>query len=406
MPKQSEIGIIETDILSYRYEDGRYVDVIGVYEDENGIPVFPADGEIYLDGAGNAQQAVPVVYVDGPTYLDITGKLQAALPVFTSAPWVPPGAVLALDFVNDRYFAAASFGLDFVSDLYWSQAMTTYSSFAAFAAGGHAEFTRESDAWWRDGTGVPEFAAGVLRRINGIGALLLPSRTRLTAAPLGIGAAPWTSIGLPVVTVLPADGDFPAPCRVESDGTVFARRESPGMSLTSGATCRVKSRYRAGTSPNFGLYMRNVVGGTQSIVEGAVGALTSSATAAGSWSNIVNTDLGDGLYEVSTDFTPNATSADYRLGVTPRSTTSGQYVDVLGAMVVAGAGSTEWIFGSTSAGVTVAADELTLTPPGPGAFDWTITYDNDSTQTVSSHTGPLTINPTRPTIKQIIAEAA
>lgn len=87
MPVKSKIGIIETDAKSYRYEDGRYVDTVGVYEDDNGVPVFGAD-EIYLNEAGQAQSAVPVVY-GGETYTDINGNLRQAIAVATyGPPWI------------------------------------------------------------------------------------------------------------------------------------------------------------------------------------------------------------------------------------------------------------------------------------------------------------------------------
>lgn len=316
--------------------------------------------------------------------------LRRASPVVP--PWVPDGAAIVTDFANNRY---------------WSQPMAVYSSFDAFVAGGHAEFTRESDAWWTrtlDPTLVDEFAPGALRRVDGDGALLLPSRERISRSPLGISNSPWTSVEIQSVTALDPIGSFPAPARIASNGIAYGGRQLNMIAVANGAAVSIKALYRQASSPNAGLTF--AVAGNNSVLAGPVGALASTGAFAGPWSNIVNTSLGDGLYMIEATITPNATSSNASLTLGTRTTTAGHSIDYLAAQVVSGAGPSEWIFGSTSAGVVVAADEMTLIPPGAGAFDWMIIYDNDSTQTVSGHIGPLTINPTRPTIKTIVAEAA
>src|SRR5690606_4889919 len=122
-------------------------------------------------------------------------------------------------------------------------------------------------------------------------------------------------------------------------------------------------------------------GGIQSIIEGPVGALVELTAAGGAWSNIVNTDLGGGLYEIAADFAPAASQNDWRFGVAPRSTVAGEYVDVLGAMVVEGSGPAEWIFGDPASSFTRAAETLTLHLP-PGQHDLQITFGGGAGQTI------------------------
>ncbi len=266
-------------------------------------------------------------------------KLRPGAGEITTRRWWPANARFAADFAANRYMSG----------------------------GGHAAaetaltFTRASAGWATDSTGrVHAFAANEMRR-TAEGLRLQAARSRLSLAPLALGSAHWSSLGATVQTGLPADGSFPTPCRVVSDGTVYARRVSATLSLTGGVPVRVKIRYRGGTSPRFGLYMQ--IGTTVSLFEGPVGNLSASASVVGSWANATNVVYPDGSHEVETDFTPASTATNFQLGVSPRSAIAGEHVEVLGAMVASGAGATDWILGEPAGPFTQAGESLTLHLP-------------------------------------------
>lgn len=154
--------------------------------------------------------------------------------------------------------------------------------------------------------------------------------------PKNVASSNWSTQGStsPVFTNIPGVGAFQTPTRIASDGQTFARRNSSQLSLTTGVPVQIKVLYRAGTSPNFGVYVHYAAGATTSQIMGPVGALASTATAAGTWSSIVNTNLGEGFYMVEATFTPSATRTDFQLGVSPRSSVVGQYVDVYAAAIL------------------------------------------------------------------------
>lgn len=269
--------------------------------------------------------------------------------------WWPSGAGFAADFIGNRYMRAGS---------HVSQATAL-------------TFTRPSAGWATDSNGkVHAFAANEMRRTTE-GLQLEGARSRLSLAPLALGSAHWTSQGATIQAVLPADGSFPTPCRIASDGTAYARRVSAPMSLTAGNTVRIKIRYHAGTSSRFGLYMQT--GATTSLMEGPVGYLTPNTTTAGSWANVANLVLSDGSHEIETDFTPAITAANWQLGVSPRSNIAGEYVDVPGAMVASGSGVTEWIFGEPATPYIRATETLTLHLPA-GAENVTLSFTSAGTQ--------------------------
>ncbi|MEO3386750.1 hypothetical protein [Mesorhizobium sp. CAU 1741] len=282
--------------------------------------------------------------------------------------WWPADATSAADFVTGRYMRGG-----------------------AHVAGGAAfAYSRTGAGWATDSAGaVHAFGDGDMRLVDR-GLCLEQARTRLSFAPLAIGASPWTAMGATVLAVLGADGAFPSPCRIGSDGTLFARRNSGPMELATGQTVRIKVRYRAGTSGQFGIYMQT--GGTASLFQGPVGNLVATTTSAGGWADATNTDLGDGLHEVEADFIAGASETNWMLGVSPRSDTFGQYVDVLGAMVADGGGTTEWIFGDPGAAVTREADQLEIHLPA-GTHDLTLGFDDAADQAMEGLSGDVSLDP-------------
>lgn len=249
-------------------------------------------------------------------------------------------------------------------------------------------FSRASPGWVEDSTGNVQVFATNKPRFTDRGLCIEAKRTRLSLAPLGIGGSSWSSLGASVLAVLNAEGLFEAPCRVGSDGTLYARRNSTAMQLDSDQTVHLKVRYRAGTSSNFGLYMQQ--GGSASLFQGVAGSLSSTTTSTGTWANARNINLGNELYEIEVDFTAGAGATNWMLGVSPRSSTAGQYVDVLGAMMVNGGGPCEWIFGDASQQVTRQADQLQLRLPA-GNHDLTLSFDDASDQQMESVSGDVSL---------------
>lgn len=56
-------------------------DPTGVYDDEDGVAVFLADDNYLLDDASSLQPPLPVFYAEGPVFLDSEGNAQVALAV-------------------------------------------------------------------------------------------------------------------------------------------------------------------------------------------------------------------------------------------------------------------------------------------------------------------------------------
>ncbi len=298
--------------------------------------------------------------------------------------WWPADASYAADLIGGRYMRAGS-------HVARDDALT---------------FSRAGAGWAADSAGAVQAFAGDAMRLVDRGVCLEKARTRLSLAPLGIGASPWSAMGATVLAVLEADGAFGSPCRIGSDGTLFARRNSAPLQLDASQTVRIKVRYRAGTSGQFGIYMQT--GATASLFQGPVGNLVSTTTSAGGWANASNVDLGGGLHEVETDFVAGASAANWMLGVSPRSATAGHYVDVLGAMVVDGSGTTEWIFGEPGETVTRQADQLRLHLPG-GTHDLTLSFDDAADQLIEGVSGDLLIEPAMLTgrfLRSCVARAA
>lgn len=281
--------------------------------------------------------------------------------------WWPPEAAYSIDFVAGQFMQAGN-------HVARSSAVT---------------FSRPSAGWVAGSAGAVLAFGENEMRVSARGLCVEAARSRLSLAPLDVGGLPWTDSGAELVAILEPEGMFSRPCRLASDGTLYAHRKSAPVALESGQTVRVKVRYRAGSSSQFGIYMLS--GPASSLFQGPVGNLVSTTTAAGAWANPVNANLGGGLYEVEVDFIANATAANWILGVSPRSATPGQHVDVLGAMIVDGAGPTQWIFGDPDAPFTRQAEKLWLHLP-PGTHDLTLGFDDAATQLLPAVSGDVALS--------------
>lgn len=63
---------------------------VGVYEVDDGVPVFVTDDPYLLSDGKTRVAPVPVFDAEGPTYTDGMGNVQAAIPV-TGLPEPEPG---------------------------------------------------------------------------------------------------------------------------------------------------------------------------------------------------------------------------------------------------------------------------------------------------------------------------
>lgn len=265
--------------------------------------------------------------------------------------WWPDGAVFAADFINRRYMRHG----------------------AEVSEGEAFTFNRASPAWSTatDGSLV---AHGINEPRFGPGGLLLEAaRTRLSLGPVQLATSQWSNSSGAVSTPLPPEGLFAAPVRIASGGFDFSRRVSAPMELTAGTPVHIKVRYRAGTSPNFGVYMRSNAANLQSVVSGPVGSLTSLFTSGGAWSDLLNTSQTTWA-EVEATFTPASTQPDWQLGLSPRSAVVGETVEVLAAEVLNGAGPSSWILGDPNAPTNRNEESIVITSL-PAAASVSIDFD-------------------------------
>jgi hypothetical protein len=284
------------------------------------------------------------------------------------AAWWPDGAVFAADFVARRYMRAG----------------ISIGESAALSV------TRASDAWDEGADrGLVKLAVDA-PRFGREGLLMEPARQRLSLAPVDLMAESWSNESGAGATALPSEGLLVGPARIVSPGLNYARRTTGGMSLSSGGKAHFKIRYRGGSSGMLAIYMRSNTANLQSMVSGAVGALTIGTIAAGGWSGISNVMLAPNLYEFSADFTAGTTQSDWRIGLSAFSVVLGDYVDVLAAEVLAGAGPGSWILGDAAVRFTRAADVVTLAVPA-GATSAMVRFANGQQQGLAVAGAPFVV---------------
>lgn len=285
----------------------------------------------------------------------------ALTPPRAPARWWPNGATFAADFAARRYMRN---GVEI-----------TEAAAISVARSGAAWSTTSTGALLAHGANEPRFVPG--------GLLLEPERTRISQAPVNLAGAAWTNTSPTTSSALAAEGLFAAPVRIISAGQDYHRRISASMELIAGEPVQIKVRYKAGTSPSFGIYMRSNAANLQSILYGPVGAEASQSVSAGTWTDILTTQFA-GSYELETTFTPNQSQADWNLGLSPRTSAAGEYVDVFGAQIVSGSSKSSWILGDPSIAISRASESLIV--PDVAFPSTAILTFSDATQQVADAT--------------------
>lgn len=127
---------------------------------------------------------------------------------------------------------------------------------------------------------------------------------------------------------------FASASRAASGGATWHRPESAILGgLVAGGVYTVRVRYAAGSSARCRVAVRNSTTNQESLITGPAGALSIFSQTAGTLSNLVNTALGGGIFEMSATFTAGATGASASIGVGPDTSVVGDSVIVIAAQI-------------------------------------------------------------------------
>lgn len=237
-----------------------------------------------------------------------------------------------------------------------------FDPFLAYNAG--SGFSRASAAYDQrlaDPLTIDSYATDAAR-LRGDGLLIGPAATRLTINPQNPQA--WSNNSA-TLTNLAVDGQW-SPVRVASGGQNWHSILLSSITTVSGTSVSFRVRYKVGSSGLFRVVMYNSDAATTSTVEGGAGALAANSSAFGAMSNVKNTNLGGGLYEIEATFTPNASVSNVRMQMGPSTATTGQYVDIYGGQVTNTPYPREWILGTAGSTQAIAQDVLRWTPAQVG----------------------------------------
>lgn len=224
-----------------------------------------------------------------------------------------------------------------------------------------------------------------------VGLLVEAAATRFSLYPRT--ETGWLPDNGAVIEVLSTTADGFVRRRVTSGGFSFSRTATViTQSLTSGTVVFVRARYETGTSGRARVVFRNTGAGTESNVAGVVGALVATNATAGAVSNVVNTNLGGGVFEVSYEITLNANGTNYTLGVGPD--TSDNTLNVIFHGAQSATGAPGWIFATPNSATTRTADSIQYATASLGLADdasFTRVFDDGTTDTLTAVSGTLTV---------------
>jgi len=225
-------------------------------------------------------------------------------------------------------------------------AVTTFSSTNP-ADVGNMTFTRASTGYAEDASGNLVLFGSNVPRITNKGVLIEPAATQLATNPANVTASPWGDIGSTSTALgLSADGVFTA-ASVASNGQTWHRRGSGNITWTAGTAYAITAWYRAGSSGNVYIELRDVPNTTGSAVAGPVGSPSVQFQGAGTITNVSTTAFPNGRYKTSFIFTPSGSGVAVGPGVGPYSSTVGATVILEGVQVEVGSTPTSLVASGT-----------------------------------------------------------
>lgn len=184
------------------------------------------------------------------------------------------------------------------------------------------------------------------------GLLVEPASTNLLAHSAG-GSAGWSVSGATLAPLaLDALGLFPG-LSIASTGANW-HRAMQNVAVTAGQSYAVTVWVRAGSSGKATVLLKHNLAGTQSVIEGSLGALAVVSQAAGALAGLGQQLLADGLtWRITLRFSSNATGA-LSLGIGPFATVAGQTLVLLAAQVEPGEAAGSYIASAGSPGQRAA----------------------------------------------------
>lgn len=255
--------------------------------------------------------------------------------------WAPPGALMALEFDEGRYWING-LGLLDPDEL---------------------RFNRDSEAYFyslTSATGDVTQAGDDEPCIAGNG-LLLRSTTAAQSLPDPADLSLWSNSGTPTVT---DSGQVYSGMTGWTIATATAGHRR-FKTITGGWSNGVARHYlviwQAGTANQIRVTMRNDSGATSSTLQGAPGSVASSTTAAGSFSNVSEAVLSGSVRLLRFTFTPNADAANTNIGVGTGATS--------GTVIVFGANRWDTIGQEFAKAATTRTAEIVGPPLATGTYD-------------------------------------
>lgn len=211
-----------------------------------------------------------------------------------------------------------------------------------------------------------------------LGVLVEPTATNLLAQS-AIAAPGWTLSGATMTALsLAALGVF-AGASVVSAGASW-HRAMQNFAVTAGVAYAVTLFYRPGSSGKMTVILKHNASSLSSNIEGAIGGLAVTATAAGALAGLEERVLADGVTRRLRVVFASGVSGTLSLGAGPFSAVAGQDVILLGAQVEAGTSASAYIATAGSLQAR-AADRPGLTGI-TGRHDVTLRYGDGTQETL------------------------
>lgn len=277
--------------------------------------------------------------------------------------WWPAVADYALDFVSHRCMVGA----------------TEVAPAAAYT------LTRSTAAAMADGLGNwQSFAAGALRRISGMGAVIEPGATNLVRASDNIGGAGWTAPPSQLTRSGDANGGWQFTVNVAHSGFL--------------ATEQSFSTIAAGNVVHFGFDLHEAGLGKAGVWNPLSGyaAFFDATTGLASGANASMVTAGGGWWRCRWFIAAGASLSAFRIRLGNSAASldhvPGQFIRLRAPQIETTRRSSYFANASTSAGAMRDGDMLSLALPS-GTHDLHLRYASGAEQELSGVSGPYVVDP-------------